>query len=66
MPAALDEGSDAAPGWVGHVAAAGLKAELAKVKLAVLAFLFQDSKVSTDSKLQRSYKKPESSRAVFL
>lgn len=51
MPGALDEGPVAVPGWVGHNAAAGLQAELTKVKLAVQAFLFGDSKASADSKL---------------
>lgn len=64
MPGALDEGPVAVPGWVGHDAAAGLQAELTKIKLAVQAFLFGDSKASADSKLQGSYKKPESSRPV--
>lgn len=64
MPGALDKDPVAVPGWVGHGAAAGLQAELAKVKLAVQAFLFGDSKASTASKLQGSYKNPESSRSV--
>lgn len=64
MPGALAEGPVDVPGCVGHDAAAGLQAELAKVKLAIQAFLFGDSKASADSKLQGSYKKPESSRPV--